>query len=236
MTDFTRSGPRSVTHAHGYSVRAAFPRYVEYQDGRRALRFGAARPGPGSPYDVVLRAEISRQRWRAPHEAEPVPTDVLRDAIARVTAGLAAIGHSVTWADVDETGEPLAGPRGPPAGVPPARQHAPDVSLSDVERVVRRDFTPDQAQTALAILARYGAERYEREAARVRLAILKQANKDIKALDQLVDFAKGDYRDILLVAEYPHAARARMEWLPDEERRRIYEADRAQYEAWLARC
>ena len=88
-------------------------------------------------------------------------------------------------------------------------------------------------------LARYGAESYEPEHDRVRLAILKLADGDAEHVQSLVATAKRDFRDVLAWAEYPEQMSA--EWsrrltLTQAEQDRLAEIrrrDRLQYEAWL---
>jgi len=88
-------------------------------------------------------------------------------------------------------------------------------------------------------LAGYGVEVYEREADRVRLAILKLAAGDANEALSLVAAAKRDYRDVLMWAEYPEEGRTLWSLRPAltaDERARlddIRHRDREQYRAWL---
>jgi hypothetical protein len=92
---------------------------------------------------------------------------------------------------------------------------------------------------ALVELERYGHEAHEREPERVRLAILKLCEGELKRVVELVVAAKRDYRDVLMSAEYPAEGQAL--WalhveLTSEERRRLeelWQQDREQYEEWL---
>ncbi|WP_437543270.1 hypothetical protein WME97_32585 [Sorangium sp. So ce367] len=91
---------------------------------------------------------------------------------------------------------------------------------------------------ARAALSRYGVESYERETARVRLAIIKLSGDALGALRRMTDAAKGDYRDVLMWAESPEEAKALWAVNPDltDEQRHELEAirrrDRAQMDAW----
>lgn len=109
----------------------------------------------------------------------------------------------------------------------PIRQPVPSVSAADVERITRRDFPPEQVAEVLAILAEYGSEEWQREEDRVRLAVLKLANRNMKDLRYWIEQAKRDYRDVLGPAEYPQYGRSRG---PQDK---IIESDWAQYEKWL---
>ncbi len=112
-------------------------------------------------------------------------------------------------------------------------QPVPQVTEEDVFRIVRRDF-PEQFDAAMAVLNQYGLEKWEREQARVRTAVLKLANGNLKKLEESVETAKRDYRDVLATAEYPEYFRM---WglgeLSRKEAERIINADWAQYDAWL---
>jgi hypothetical protein len=122
----------------------------------------------------------------------------------------------------------------PPAPTPPDDQPVPAVSLADVDRVVRRDFPPDEVAGVLATLEAYGRQSWHREVPRVRLAILKQAQGDWKKLRRALATADKDYRDILSYAEYPAYFAAIQ---PDEtnaaKRRSAIAADWRQYSSWL---
>jgi len=114
-------------------------------------------------------------------------------------------------------------------------QPHPDVTSSDVERIVRRDFPSGQFDTAMAVLKQYGIEKWHRECARVQLAALKLSNGDLRKLQTAIDVAKRDYRDVLAPAEYPEYSKRgfRTRELPVEERERIIGGDWEQYESWL---
>jgi hypothetical protein len=114
-------------------------------------------------------------------------------------------------------------------------QRTPDVTAADVERVVRRDFPPDQVRNVLTMLSEYGVEKWEREADRVRLAVLKLANRDLTQARNWIAQAKMDFRDVLSPAEYPLYSKkwGRMDRLTEEEQTKIIDADWAQYEKWF---
>ena len=76
-------------------------------------------------------------------------------------------------------------------------QPVPEVTEDDVKRVVIRDFGESQADYVLSLIAECGS------GARVRLAVLKLANGDIKKLSEAKELTFQDYRDVLSEAEYP---------------------------------
>lgn len=116
-------------------------------------------------------------------------------------------------------------------------QPTPTVTRADVERIVHRDFSPDQFQTIMGALDEYGKQVWQRERDRVQLAVLKLAAGSIEALCRHIDLAKCDYRDVLAPAEYPAYSKKafHMDRLSEEEERRIIDCDWKQYESWLSR-
>ena len=113
-------------------------------------------------------------------------------------------------------------------------QPIPEVSTSDVERVVRRDFSVASHADVFRVLDEYGTESYQREKSRVQLAVLKLANGSVAGLRREMDVAKCDYRDVLGPAEYP-GYRWDAGKLSESERTKIIEADWKQYRDWLNR-
>jgi hypothetical protein len=99
-----------------------------------------------------------------------------------------------------------------------------------------RALFPEEQQRAevLATLEAYGVEKHEQEPDRVRLAVLKLSGGDLKQIKRYTEFAKQDFRDILTWAEYPRQSK---KWsMPDgPNKRKLVEADRAEYEDWLSR-
>jgi hypothetical protein len=90
-------------------------------------------------------------------------------------------------------------------------------------------------EEALRILRQYGVEPHEREADRVRLAILKLAGKKLEKIRKAVETAKKDYRDILAYAEYPNQMNHDSWKLTAEQNQALVDADREQYERWNKR-
>ena len=87
-------------------------------------------------------------------------------------------------------------------------------------------------QEVSTILEGYGAEDYEREADRVRLAILKLSTDEIESIQEHTEMAKQDYRDVLAWAEYPGQSK---NWsMPDgAKKQKLVNADKEEYENWL---
>jgi hypothetical protein len=115
-----------------------------------------------------------------------------------------------------------------------------------VERALSALFgsSAEDAARVRRALQTYGVEPHEREADRVRLAILRVSNGDVKVALEGIALAKKDYRDVLVGAEYPQEQRVSIDFLSrrvplksPEAQEALSEArrrDRQQYEEWLA--
>lgn len=112
-------------------------------------------------------------------------------------------------------------------------QPTPNVSRADVERVARREFSPELFAQVIAILDEYT----DRERDRVQLATLKLAAGNLQELRRYVEWAKCDWRDVLGPAEYPRYEKKMfsIEKLSPEERQKIIDADWKQYSDWLTK-
>ena len=116
-------------------------------------------------------------------------------------------------------------------------QPVPDVSATDIERIVRRDFPKDEFDSTLAALGQYGGS-LPRECPRVQLAALKLAQGDLQSLRRHIANAERDYRDVLAAAEYPRymsAGMFRVRELSRKEQQAIVDSDWDQYQRWLAK-
>jgi hypothetical protein len=112
------------------------------------------------------------------------------------------------------------------------RQPVPKVARKHVERIVRRDFPSEQFENVMAILDEYGKEKFENEASRVQVDILKLSSGNIDSLRKNVKAAKSDYRDVISWAEYPNY-RWDTSKLSIEEQRKICSKDWKQYLDWV---
>ena len=114
------------------------------------------------------------------------------------------------------------------------RQPTPSVTEDDVERIVRRDYPATVADEILELIATVEV----REKPRVVLACLKIASGNLDRLRADLSSASGYYRELLSEAEYPLATKrwSRIESLPEDEVRAIYENDWRQYSDWLNRA
>jgi hypothetical protein len=72
---------------------------------------------------------------------------------------------------------------------------------------IEADFPEGARASIVALLESYGHESYHRESERVLLDILALAKGDRAQVEELVERAKRDFRDIILWAEYPEQSR-----------------------------
>jgi hypothetical protein len=81
------------------------------------------------------------------------------------------------------------------------------ISESDIDTVVRRDFAGADVAAVSALLSTYGVEPHERDRRTIRLALLRLVNGDRAALARWVAWAKADWRDVLFAVHttYGHA-------------------------------
>ena len=109
-------------------------------------------------------------------------------------------------------------------------QPVPQVTREDVLRIVARDVPPEQQAEVLRELAALGASAKPR----VQLAVLKLVDGRLAELPRHLAFARRDWRDVVMWAEYP--ADAKISWhSPAEAHHPAYQADWEQYQAWLHR-
>lgn len=102
-----------------------------------------------------------------------------------------------------------------------------------LQRKIRNGFEDaKQREKAIAVLNEYGKESHEQEPDRVRLAILKISGNDLTRIEKNTQYAKQDFRDTLVAAEYPGQGSRWM--MPDgPEKQALTKKDRMQYENWL---
>ena len=112
-------------------------------------------------------------------------------------------------------------------------QFVPQVSESDVERIIKRDL-PVEDQDGIREIIRHIEVR---EKPRVVLACLKNSGGDIPKLKRELAEATGYYREQIGEAEYPNYMKKifRIDKLSESEVSAIFEKDRSQYLAWLHR-
>lgn len=93
--------------------------------------------------------------------------------------------------------------------------------------------SPENRRLVEEALSRYRWGKEFPGLARVHLAILKLAGTDLDKVEEYVEAANGDPRDVLYWAEYPNQAKGQSWRLPEEEREKLIQADLDQYETWI---
>jgi hypothetical protein len=103
----------------------------------------------------------------------------------------------------------------------------------DLDRKVA-DCFPDHQEQARKVLGRYDAASASAAPDRVKLAALYLSDGDLVALDELVDVAILDYRDVIGPAEYRRYIALPMN--ADEADRQVaIRADEERYLGWIGR-
>jgi len=112
-------------------------------------------------------------------------------------------------------------------------QFVPNVSESDVERIIQRDFPLEEQKPIRELIRQVEV----REKPRVVLACLKNSNGDSTKLKYYLAEASGYYREHIGEAEYPNYIKKmfHIDKLSEAERSSIFEKDKNQYLAWLHR-
>ncbi len=116
----------------------------------------------------------------------------------------------------------------------------PNVTRSDVERIVTRDFAPAVADRVLSVLETYGVKPWHLEKERTQLACLKLAHGDLRDLERHISVAGSDFRDAVGAAESPNLFRigfVGMSKLMQSDPGAFEELQREdwqQYQEWLA--
>lgn len=92
----------------------------------------------------------------------------------------------------------------------------------------------DMRQEIIRKLSDYGAESFHHGRARVQLGILRLAWDRPERLDEFIDLACKDYRDLLCAAEYPlSTSDYRLKDRDPEKYKKFQEEESARYDAWL---
>jgi hypothetical protein len=92
----------------------------------------------------------------------------------------------------------------------------------------------DRRHEIIRKLSAYGAESFHHGRARVRLGILRLAWSRPERLDEFVDLACKDYRDLLCAAEYSLSSRDyQLKDKDPEKYKKFQEEESARYDEWL---
>lgn len=102
-------------------------------------------------------------------------------------------------------------------------------------KIIARLFPEETARAEVEeILSEYGTEKFHREGARVKTAILKVAGSNLDETKRCTDIACCDFRDILCMAEYPNqSGRWGLKDKNPEKHEKLVQKDRKQYQDWI---
>jgi len=87
--------------------------------------------------------------------------------------------------------------------MPMHSQPIPSVTWTDVEELVRRDYSADQVGEVSSILKEYEKDSSDQEPSRVQVAVLKLAHGNVERLRLHIKAATINRRDVVLAAQYP---------------------------------
>jgi len=111
--------------------------------------------------------------------------------------------------------------------------HQPVAKISDqlLDTLIERDYKSNAA----IVKTKLNTIHSDNQAGKNRIAagVLKLANKDFDALDELIKKANEDGRDILLWAEYPRCAKIGFDELDKKQMKQIYLDDFIEFSNWL---
>jgi hypothetical protein len=106
----------------------------------------------------------------------------------------------------------------------------------DVARIVARDFPAGEVVAVMHILDLYGSKDWHVEIDRVRLAALKLAEGRLDVLQDAVQEASVDFRDVVGPAEYPNYDKLNSTTTSsDAAKEQAIADDWKQYSEWLTR-
>lgn len=95
---------------------------------------------------------------------------------------------------------------------------------------------PSQRSAVEGKLEAYEKESYHVEQPRVRLGILYLVSQQPEKLDQYIELACTDYRDLLCAAEYPHSSREwRLSETDSDQYKMLQDKETSEYMAWVGR-
>ena len=111
--------------------------------------------------------------------------------------------------------------------------HQPAAKISDqlLDSLIDRDFKSNAA----LVKTKLNTIDSDSQAGKNRIAagILKLADKNFEALDELIKKANTDSRDIFMWAEYPRCAKLGFDELDDKQMKQIYLDDFIEFSNWL---
>lgn len=110
-------------------------------------------------------------------------------------------------------------------------QQPAKISEQLLEQLINREFS----ELSNEVTGKLKNLNSDSEAGRRRIAaaILKLANGELSELNQLIEQANSDYRDVIAWAEYPRVFKAGFGELSEQAEHKANEADWNKYQDWL---
>lgn len=105
------------------------------------------------------------------------------------------------------------------------------VSSQQIEKIVKFQYD-DQYNAVMAKLDSLNIDSPQVKN-RIKAAILKLANGEYDKIDNYLDSANFDYRDLIVLAEYPRNWKHGFDEIPDQMRKKEYLDDWKEYRTWL---
>ena len=111
--------------------------------------------------------------------------------------------------------------------------HQPVAKISDklLDSLIVRDYKSNADIVRTKLKNVYSDSKAGKN--RISADILKLAGKDINALDELIEKANKDSRDIMMWAEYPRRAKIGFDELTIKPMKQIYIDDFIEYSNWM---
>lgn len=108
-----------------------------------------------------------------------------------------------------------------------------NISENDIDRLVKRDFHPEEVIEILKLLSLYQSETLNGKN-RVHASILKLSNGNISKVRNYIEMANNDYRDVIALAEYPNfSEHAFNDDLVEDKVKQLENSDYVQYAIWF---
>ena len=110
-------------------------------------------------------------------------------------------------------------------------QPIPKISNRILEEIIERDFGKNSTEVKTKL--KQVKSDTESGKNRISAAILKLANGSINDIENFIELANADFRDVISQAEYPRCSELEFEDLEKPEIRKIYLEDWEEYTKWL---
>lgn len=110
-------------------------------------------------------------------------------------------------------------------------QPIPEISNRILEDIIQRDF----GKNSINVKAKLNKVKSDSESGKNRIsaAILKLSNGNINSIENFVELANSDFRNVISQAEYPRCSELEFEDLENPKIGKIYLEDWEEYTEWL---